>query len=72
MRHLVCGSVFIAFMSKAIDGKEGEEPSIFECLDRALVAWKPNLLQLLVSELQNELEQNSYAPSTKFSFLPTS
>ncbi len=53
--YFVCGSVFVAFMRKS------NEASLFECLDGALTAWRPNLLQLLVSELQNELERNSHA-----------
>lgn len=56
---LTVGSVFVCLMHKSI-GDEAA-PSIFEWLDKALVAWRPNLLQLLVSEMQNELEQNSYA-----------
>jgi hypothetical protein len=58
--YFTCGSVFVTFMCKP---RVGEIPtlSIFDCLDSALKAWRPNLLQLLVSELQNELEQNSYA-----------
>ncbi len=56
---LRCGSVFVTFVSKSTDA--AGKLNIFECLDGALKAWKPNILQLLVSELQNELEQNSYA-----------
>lgn len=58
--YFTCGSVFVAFMRKPLEG-ETPTQSIFDCLDNALKAWRPNLLQLLVSELQNELEQNSYA-----------
>lgn len=58
--YFTCGSVFVAFMRKPLEGVTPTQ-TIFDCLDNALKAWRPNLLQLLVSELQNELEHNSYA-----------
>lgn len=64
--YLNAGSVFICLMKKPEQSQDGqptqhEEPGIFDCLDAALKTWKPSVLQLLVSELQNELEHRSYA-----------
>ncbi|RZF63250.1 hypothetical protein EWE75_17030 [Sphingomonas populi] len=58
--YLNAGSVFVCMMKKAQEPM-ADEAGILECLDKALVAWKPSVLQLLVSELQNELEHRSYA-----------
>jgi hypothetical protein len=60
-RWLLCGSVFIAITSKRKEGEEAranEDPEgILKCLDEALLDWHPNVLQVLVSELQNILER---------------
>ena len=58
--YLNAGSVFVCLMNKPREPDTGDL-GILDCLDRALVAWKPSVLQLLVSELQNELEHRSYA-----------
>ena len=65
---LLCGSVFIAFKVKETDDVESTG-GIFSCLDSALKSWRPNLLQLLISEIQNNLEQKSYASIQDF--MPT-
>ena len=58
--YLLSGSVFVAFKTKPEAGAD-DPKSIFDTLDGALKRWRPNLIQLLVSELQNELELHSYA-----------
>jgi Response receiver domain len=60
-RFLLCGSVFVAFANKRVTEEGQAAPDILEHLDTALKAWNPSLLRLMVSELQNELEYNSYA-----------
>lgn len=57
---LNAGSVFVCLVSKTAEAG-AEESGIFERLDQALIAWKPSVLQLLVSELQNDLDHHSYA-----------
>ncbi|MBB3953415.1 response regulator receiver domain [Novosphingobium sediminicola] len=59
-RYINVGSLFVCLVSKPV-GDEQAEQTIFDHLDRALVTWNPSVLQLLVSELQNELEHHSYA-----------
>jgi len=60
---ILCGGVFIAITKKK-DAAEASESNldpegIFACLDAALIDWGPNVLRLIVSELQNILEQES-------------
>ncbi len=64
-RYLLCGGVFVAFKVKNTEANEDTE-NIFTCLDAALKSWQPNLLQLLISEIQNILEQESYASVQDF------
>jgi hypothetical protein len=62
---LQCGNVFTAFMQKrqesAVDNTSNDPEGILLCLDRALVDWRPNVLQVMISEIQNTLEQTGLA-----------
>ena len=56
---LQCGTIFTTFMSKG--NVELDAASIYERLEEALVAWKPNVLRVLLSQIQNELELKALA-----------
>lgn len=61
---LQAGNCFIAIMGKNAVGADGvqiENDDIIGYLDAALKDWRPNLLQLVISEIQNMLELESLA-----------
>ncbi len=62
---LQCGNVFVAFMQKKrdedVDRSSVDPEGIMSCLDAALVDWRPNLLKVIISEIQNTLEQTGLA-----------
>lgn len=63
-RWLQAGNCFIAIMGKKAIGADGlpfENDDIIGYLDDALTDWRPNLLQLVISEIQNMLELESLA-----------
>lgn len=63
-RWLQAGNCFIAIMGKQAIGDDGlpyENDDIIQYLDAALTDWRPNLLQLVISEIQNMLELESLA-----------
>lgn len=53
-RWLQCRGCFIALAAKVEDADEADQ--LLSGLDNALLDWKPNFLQILVSEIQNDLE----------------
>jgi hypothetical protein len=55
---LQCRGCFIAIVKK---NREDEVQHLMSGLDAALLDWKPNFLQILVSEIQNNLELESFA-----------
>lgn len=60
---LQCRGCFIAIVNKA--DVDDEVKVLMTGLTAALVDWKPNFLQLLVSEIQNRLELESVATDPK-------
>jgi hypothetical protein len=54
---------FIAIVKKS--DTEDEAAILMKSLDEALLDWKPNFLQILVSEIQNALELDSVATNPK-------
>ncbi|MDB4949013.1 MAG: hypothetical protein JWM27_1662 [Gemmatimonadetes bacterium] len=56
---------FVAILGKQEGDASDKHPTdarrILECLDEALAAWHPNLLQVLISEIQNMLELEALA-----------
>lgn len=55
------GNVFVAIKSKLdVDLDNAKDPAgIFDCLSSALQNWNPNLIQIILSEVQNVLESES-------------
>lgn len=69
-RWIQTANAFVAITQKrdleeSNDGSNtdvGDDPAgILECLSSALLAWKPNLIQILISEIQNILELEALA-----------
>lgn len=61
-RWIQTGSVFIAIVQKAELTDDQKDPAgIFAGLTSALLAWRPNVIQILVSEIQNILESEALA-----------
>jgi len=59
---LQSGNCFVTIVSKPKDTERSVEPAaLFEALDQALCDWRPNLLQLIISEIQNTLESGALA-----------
>jgi hypothetical protein len=55
---------FVALLGKVDDSDTGhpaDAERVLECLDEAFVAWQPNLIQVLISEIQNILELDALA-----------
>lgn len=61
-RWLQSQNCFVAILKKAADFAEGDDPAgIMACLSQALLAWRPNLFQIVISEIQNILELEALA-----------
>jgi Response receiver domain len=61
-RWIQSGSVFIAIMKKGdLNQNESDPAGIMAGLSDALLAWRPNLIQILISEIQNILELEALA-----------
>ncbi|MGJ5197154.1 response regulator receiver domain [Bradyrhizobium sp. HKCCYLRH1030] len=61
-RWIQSGSVFVAIVQKSELTEDLNDPAgIMSGLRSALLAWKPNLIQILVSEIQNILELEALA-----------
>jgi Response receiver domain len=59
---LQSGNCFVAIMGKpSTDARAVAPEKLFEQLDAALCDWRPNLLQIIVSEVQNILESDAIA-----------
>ncbi len=68
---LQSGNVFVAIVQKSLDEVTSEDPSkIFDKLSDALVDWKPNIVQILLSEIQNILELGGLAADEKYTGTP--
>jgi hypothetical protein len=53
---------FVAILKKDGATETGSETTpIMECLSKALLSWRPNLFQILISEIQNLLELEALA-----------
>jgi hypothetical protein len=70
-RWVQSGNCFVALLGKQ-EFKADEHPTdadgILRCLDEALADWRPNLLQVLISEIQNILELEALA-TAEFDYL---
>ncbi|SCB50393.1 response regulator receiver domain [Rhizobium multihospitium] len=61
-RWLQSRNCFVAILKKVDIGEDGDDPAgIMACLSNALLAWRPNLFQILISEIQNILELEALA-----------
>jgi hypothetical protein len=61
-RWIQSGSVFVTIVSKDdLNDDEKDPAGIMLGLSNALLSWKPNLIQILVSEIQNILELEALA-----------
>lgn len=61
-RWVQSGSVFIAIVQKGeLTDDEGDPAGILAGLANALLAWQPNVIQIVVSEIQNILEAEALA-----------
>jgi hypothetical protein len=61
---LQTGNCFVALLGK-VEGEDEGHPTdatrVLDCLDEAFTAWHPNLMQVLISEIQNILELDALA-----------
>jgi len=56
-RWIQSGNAFVAILEKGdLTDDENDPAGIMACLRAALLAWRPNLIQILISEIQNILE----------------
>ncbi|MGR9272898.1 response regulator receiver domain (plasmid) [Rhizobium leguminosarum] len=62
-RWLQSRNCFVAILQKVdiSEDKVDDPAGIMACLSRALLAWRPNLFQILISEIQNILELEALA-----------
>jgi hypothetical protein len=61
-RWIQSGSCFVAVVKKgAAPQGQDEGTYVWECLGRALRAWRPNMYRLILSEIQNALELEAIA-----------
>lgn len=61
-RWLQSGNCFVTIMGKRFeDGKPVTAARLFDTLDKALCEWRPNILQIIMSQIQNVLEQDAIA-----------
>jgi len=61
-RWIQSGNAFITILQKSeLSPDESDPAGIMSCLREALLAWRPNLVQILISEIQNILELEALA-----------
>lgn len=61
-RWIQSGNAFVAILKKDdLTTDENDPAGIMACLRAALLAWRPNLIQILISEIQNILELEALA-----------
>ncbi len=62
MYWLQSGNLFVAILTKIEEGGPDNDPElIYDRLSKSLCDWRPNLLQLIASEIQNILEMGGLA-----------
>jgi len=61
IRWIQAENAFVAILKKGADGAADDPGGIMEGLGAALLAWRPNLIQILTSEIQNILEVEALA-----------
>lgn len=61
-RWVQSGNTFLTILKKTDLNGDAEDPAgIMTCVSEALLAWRPNLIQILTSEIQNILELEALA-----------
>jgi hypothetical protein len=63
-KWLLCENVFIVVVRKPGEGavtSDKDPENIMKSLAAALAAWKPNVIQIILSEIQNKLEMGAFA-----------
>jgi hypothetical protein len=61
-RWIQSGNAFVTILQKTdLTADENDPAGIMSCLSDALLAWRPNLVQILISEIQNILELEALA-----------
>jgi hypothetical protein len=63
-KWLLCENVFVVVVKKPAEGTTAsdEDPeNIVKGLTAALTAWQPNIVQIILSEIQNKLEMGAFA-----------
>ncbi|WP_316168233.1 MULTISPECIES: response regulator receiver domain [unclassified Bradyrhizobium] len=61
-RWIQSGNAFVTIVKKDALTNDGNDPAkIMKSLEDALIAWRPNLIQIIVSEIQNILELDALA-----------
>lgn len=61
-RWIQSGNAFVAILEKSdLTADENDPAGIMACLRGALLSWRPNLIQILISEIQNILELEALA-----------
>jgi Response receiver domain len=66
VKWIQSGNVFVVIHSKSLDDNPEEPKELWDALTAGLVDWNPSYHQLLISEIQNSLENDglSFDPST--------
>jgi Response receiver domain len=66
VKWIQSGNVFVVIHSKSLDDRPEEPKELWDALTAGLVDWNPSYHQLLISEIQNSLENDglSFDPST--------
>lgn len=61
-RWIQSGNAFVTILKKGdLTGDETDPAGVMACLSDALLAWRPNFIQVLISEIQNILELEALA-----------
>ena len=61
-RWVQSGNAFVTILKKGeLTSDETDPAGIMKCLSDALLAWRPNLIQIIISEIQNILELEALA-----------
>jgi hypothetical protein len=60
-RWVQSGNTFVTILKKEAVNDSDDPAGVMSCLSEALLAWRPNLIQILISEMQNILELEALA-----------